>query len=349
MEGAKSSGVIQTFVNSDSTPEKLMVILLSMKYSNRREFIRKTTLMGLAATALLPTMGRQAAALTKRKMTMDLMCGSIGVSATQTEAIELAARHGFESVGADGGYLAALSDAQVVELKAGLKAKNLVFGAAGLPVEFRQDQSRFEESMKGLPDIARGLQRAGVDRIATWLTPCDGKLTYLQNFRQHAMRLREVAKVLKDFQVRLGLEYVGPKTSWASRRYPFIHTMAEMKDLISEIGVENVGFLLDSWHWWHAEDTAADILALTARDVVAVDLNDAPAGIPKDQQVDNRRELPCATGVIDLSAFLNALNQIGYDGPVRAEPFNQAVSKMGKDEACAAAAESLKKAFALIA
>jgi len=142
---------------------------------------------------------------------------------------------------------------------------------------------------------------------------------------------------------------VGPKTSWASQRYPFVHSMAEMKDLISEIGADNVGFLLDSWHWWHAGDTAADITSLRARDVVAVDLNDAPAGIPKDKQVDNRRELPCATGVIDVSAFLNALNQIGYDGPVRAEPFNQAVSRMSKDEACAAAAGSLKKAFELIA
>jgi len=58
--------------------------------------------------------------------------------------------------------------------------------------------------------------------------------------------------------------------------------------------------------------------------------------------------LPCATGVIDLAAFLNALNQIGYDGPIRAEPFNQALNKMGKEDACAAAAASLKKAFALV-
>ena len=326
-----------------------MMILASMKYSNRREFIQTTTLTGLAATVLLPAMARQAATRLKRRMTVDLVCGSIGVSAAQTEAIELAARHGFESVGVDGRYLASLSDAQMSELKATMKGKNLVFGAAGLPVEFRQEQARFEETMKGLPDIARGLQRAGVDRIATWLTPCNGKLTYMQNFRQHAVRLREVAKVLKDHQVRLGLEYVGPKTSWASQRYPFIHTMAEMRDLISDIGADNVGLLLDSWHWWHAGDSPSDILSLKARDVVAVDLNDAPAGIPKDQQVDNRRELPCATGVIDVSAFLNALNQIGYDGPVRAEPFNQAVNKMTKDEACAAAAESLKKAFALIA
>ena len=34
--------------------------------------------------------------------------------------------------------------------------------------------------------------------------------------------------------------------------------------------------------------------------------------------MDLSRELPCATGVIDLATFLGALVKIGYDGPVRA-------------------------------
>jgi sugar phosphate isomerase/epimerase len=320
-----------------------------MSNLSRREFMQRTVIASVAVGAGLEEPARlQAAEVKTRHMTIDLVCGAIGVSAKQREAIELAARHGFESVGVDGAYLAGLAADQLAELKALLKSSSLVFGAAGLPVEFRRDQARFEQSLKGLPPIAAGLQRCGLDRISTWLTPCDARLTYLENFRQHAARLREVAKILKDHDVRLGLEYVGPKTSWSSQRYPFIHTMAEMKELIAEINTGNVGLQLDSWHWWNAGESAADILTLKGRDVIAVDLNDAPAGIPKEQQVDNRRELPCATGVIDLAAFLNALNQIGYDGPVRAEPFNQAVNNMTKDDACAAASAALKKAFALV-
>jgi sugar phosphate isomerase/epimerase len=82
--------------------------------------------------------------------------------------------------------------------------------------------------------------------------------------------------------------------------------------------------------------------------VIACDLNDAPAGIPVDQQVDSRRELPCATGVIDLKAFLGALVAIGYDGPVRAEPFNAALRRLPPDRAVAATAEAMRKAFALV-
>lgn len=320
-----------------------------MNNTSRRDFIRQTVAASLAFGPGFSGLGSESASgPAGRKMTIDLVCGMIGVSANQREAIELAAQHGFESVGVDGAYLAKLSNDQLTELKALLKSKGLVFGAAGLPVDFRHDDAKFQESLQGLPKVAAGLQRAGLDRISTWLTPCDSRLTYLQNFRLHVSRLREVAKVLKDDNVRFGLEYVGPKTSWSSQRYPFNHTMAEMKELIVEINTGNVGFQLDSWHWWNAGETAADILSLKGSDVIAVDLNDAPAGIPRDQQVDNHRELPCASGVIDLAGFLNALNQIGYDGPVRAEPFNQAVNKMTKNDACAAAAASLKKAFALL-
>ena len=318
-----------------------------MPQPNRRQFIHQATIASLGGVAFFAGLS-DAAEVKQRKMTIDLVCGNIGVSANQGEAIELAARHGFESVGADGAFLASLSDDQVSELKSFMKAKGIVFGAAGLPVEFRRDDDQFRKGLEDLPKFAAGLHRAGVDRVATWLMPCHDTLPYLQNYRQHVTRLREVARTLKEYDVRLGLEYVGPKTSWASRRYTFIHTLAEMKELIAEINTDNVGFVLDSWHWWHAGDTVADLLALKGSDVIAVDLNDAPATVPKDQQSDGRRELPCVTGVIDVGAFLKALNEIGYDGPVRAEPFNKAVNGLPKDEACEVAAVALKKAFALM-
>jgi sugar phosphate isomerase/epimerase len=87
---------------------------------------------------------------------------------------------------------------------------------------------------------------------------------------------------------------------------------------------------------------------LSNRDVVACDLNDAPRSVPVDQQRDGVRELPCATGVIDLKAFLSALSAIGYDGPVRAEPFNATLRTMPAEAAVAATARAMKRAFALL-
>ena len=299
---------------------------------NRRTFL---ALAALAARARANVRGMQ----------LHLSCGSLGITASQREAIDLAAAHGFDAVDADGKYLGGLSDGELADLTAYRKGKNIAWAMAGLPVEFRRDEAAFSTGMAQFPAYARGIQRAGVEKVTTYVLPRSDTLTYLANFKLHAARLRDIARVLGDANMRFGIEYVAPKTLWTTGRYPFVHTMAEMRELIAEIGRPNVGLVLDSWHWYHAGDSAADIRALPSEAVVSVDLNDAPLGVLKDQMVDNHRELPAATGVIDIKAFLGALETIGFHGPVRAEPFNEAVRKMLPDEAAAAAAAALRKAL----
>jgi len=283
-----------------------------------------------------------------RKMTMQLSCGAIGVKADQWQSLDYAARYGFESIDAYTAPLAAMSGADLDRLKQQMADKKIVWANAGLPVDFRQSEEKFADDLKKLPEQARGLQRASVNRVTTWLSPTSDSLTYIENFKQHVRRIKEMAIVLGDSGHRLGLEYVGPKTSWTARRYPFIHSMREMKELIAETGRSNIGFVLDSWHWYTAGESAVELRTLTNKDVVSIDLNDAPSGIPVDQQKDGSRELPTATGVIDVASFLNTLNELGCDAPVRCEPFNQPLRNMPADQALETTASALKKAFALI-
>jgi sugar phosphate isomerase/epimerase len=318
-----------------------------MIQTDRRRFLQ-TAAGSLAAAWLVSGTPASAAERAKRRFTMDLAPGRIGVRADIREVIRLAHAYGFESVEPPAGYLQKLSAGETAELNDLMQSQSLVWGAAGLPVDFRRDDDRFQTSMKGLPQVAAALKRAGVSRVGTWLSPAHDSLTYAANFRQHALRLREAAKVLGDHGLSLGLEYVGPKTSWTARRYAFVHNMAQTKDLVAEIGLGNVGFVLDSWHWYTAGETAGDLLSLKNEQVVACDLNDAPAGVAVDEQIDNQRELPAATGVIDLKSFLAALVQIGYDGPVRAEPFNRELNALENEQAVEETAAAMKKAFALI-
>jgi len=315
---------------------------------NRRKFLAVTglgaaSLAGVKSSANAP----ESSELPERKFCTVLSCGRIGVKANFQESVDLAVKHGFEGVDPDPGYFSQLSDDGLKKLLDELKIKNLKLGSAGLPVEFRKDDSTFSEGLKKLPSVAKVLQKAGVERISTWILSFSDDLTYLQNLRTHAYRLRACAEVLKEHGQRLGLEYVGPKTSWRSEKHPFIHTLSETKELIVAIGTGNVGVQLDSWHWFNAEETAQDLLTLRNEDIITVDLNDAPAGVPLDKQMDLSRELPAATGVIPVKMFLDALRKIGYDGPLQAEPFNAALRAMPRDEACAATAAAMKKGLAL--
>lgn len=306
---------------------------------SRRDFLGSAV-----GSAVSSPLGGQSAA---RKMRICLSTGMIGVRASLMEAVRLASQYGFEAVELGLGEVAALSDSAMSQLRDELKAKGLELGAGGISVPVGRAQEQFTAWISDLSKLAAAFQRAGGKRVVTWIACAHDKLTYLQNFRLHVTRIGQVAAVLGDHGISFGLEYVGPKTAWSRQRYPFIHTMQETKELIAETGKRNLGFLLDSWHWYTAGETPADILSLRNEEIVGVHLNDAPAGIPVDQQVDNRRAMPAATGVIDVGGFLGALQQVGYDGPVAAEPFDAELRQLGPDQALQRTMDAMRKAFAL--
>jgi sugar phosphate isomerase/epimerase len=302
---------------------------------------RRATVAALGAAPFL--------AAAARKMKIMLSPGSIGVSANQLESIEYAHKFGYEAVEPQARYFATQTPAQIAELTADVHRRGLVWGNAGLPVDFRRDEALFREGLAAWPAAAKALSLAKIDRVTTYVLPFHDTLTYVANLRQHGARLRECAKICADQGQRLGLEYVGPRTMWSSKRYPFVHSMAEMRDLFAEIGESNVGFVLDSWHWYTAGEGEAELRTLKPAEIVSVDLNDAPTGRAVEQQIDSQRELPCATGVIDVKLFLNTLHQIGCDAPVRCEPFNAPLRAMPREQALETTINAMKKAMALIA
>jgi sugar phosphate isomerase/epimerase len=316
----------------------------------RRQFLSAGAAAGIAAR---PAPGMLAgveapAERPKRRFYAILSVGRLGFHARFPQSLELAVKHGFEGLDPDPNYFASLGDEGIKRLRDDLQAKNLKLGAAGLPVEFRKDEATFNDGLKKLPATADILQRTGVWSVSTWVLPCSSDVTYPQNFRQHAYRLRQCTQILADRGQKLGLEYVAPRTLWRSQRHPFLHTLSEMRELIVAIGTNNLGIQLDSWHWFNAEETGKDLLALRGSDVVTVDLNDAPRGLSLDQYQDDHRELPVATGVIPVKDFLDSLVQIGYDGPIQAEPFNAGLRGMPLDRACSSAAAAMRRAFSLL-
>ena len=274
--------------------------------------------------------------------------GHIGVKANQQQALEYAVKYGYEGIAPAESEFANKSAAEIGAWLETMKQKGIRYGAAGLPVEFRGDEAQFQKDMAQLPKRASLMKQLGITRVATWIMPGHNELTYLQNFKIHETRLREAAKVFKDNDIRLGLEFVGPRTSREKFRFPFVCAQADMMELVAAIGTGNVGLLLDSWHWYTSHGTVKELEQLSNKDVVQVHVNDAPAGIAVDKQIDSTRKLPVTTGVIDLKGFINALVKMGYDGPVECEPFDQELRKMDQAAIVQTTAESLNRLWGLI-
>jgi sugar phosphate isomerase/epimerase len=282
--------------------------------------------------AMYPTIGPEA-------------LGIRGLSLPQ--AIDLARDAGFAGLAFDSRAAADLIDAE------GLGAARDRFARAGvkpalwnLPVAWRDD-ARWEADLRELPRLATAARELGSNRTATYMPSGSDERPYRENFDWHVARLRPIAEALDAEGCRLGLEFIGTKSFRDAFRHPFIYTLDQTMDLIAAIGVGNVGLMLDAWHVYASGGAAADLDRLTNADVVVVHVNDAPAGVARDDQIDTVRTLPLETGVIDLVGFMGKLRTMGYDGPVMPEPFSQRLNDLAAREPLAAARDAARSMDAL--
>jgi sugar phosphate isomerase/epimerase len=265
--------------------------------------------------------------------------GLFGVQAGPFETVQMATRHGYEGIDVNfaSGNKALTEDGRAAALRNELEAAGLWTGAAGLlPGTVTAPDGEWDAALKSLSSLSRIACDAGFTRSTIVVLPFHEKLSFKQNFNLHVSRLQQVAPVLADYGIRLGLEYVSPETRRTPYPYTFVHDLKGMLELIESTKQPNIGLLLDSFHWYCADETPADIAELQSRQVIAVHVNDAPRGRTRRQQIAFERELPGSTGQIDLAGFLNALEELEYDGPVTCEPMNKALNAKPAEEALAA-------------
>lgn len=263
-------------------------------------------------------------------MFMALSPGAVGVHVANLEDAILKAKDaGF------GGVEFGIHEAAGLIDERGADAVRALFADAGirpagwgLPVDWRGPEDSWRAGLAELPRLAAAAEALGCGRTMTWILSGSDTLPFEENRRFHIERFTPIASILAERGCSLGLEFLGPKTIRSAMAHEFIWRMEDMLAMGAEIGA-NVGLLLDCWHWHTAGGTLDQILALRPEQVVYVHVNDAPVGVAMDDYVDNRRGLPGATGVIDIGGFLNALQTIGYDGPITPEPFGNGASWAG--------------------
>ena len=280
-------------------------------------------------------------------MFKNLSPGAIGIQANIEEGLALAKLAGFEGLDINISEASTLASEHSVDYVKNLWAEaGLKMGGWGLAVNYRGSDAEFDQSLSQLPDLAKLAADLSCHRTTTVVSPSSDDRTFQENWDFHIKRLRPVTEILKDYGHSLGLEFIGPATSRQSAKHLFTYTMDAVLGLAAGIGTGNVGLLFDMWHWYTCRSTLDDVRKLSKEDVVYVHINDAPAGIDPDDQIDSVRCIPAETGVIPLAELMRILDGIGYDGPVTVEPFSAKINAMEPQDAAKTAAESLDTVWA---
>lgn len=258
--------------------------------------------------------------------------------------VKMAHQYGFEAIDSSGEELRTfIADKGAEGANEFLQEHRMGIGSIGLSVEWRGSEDRFLADLERLPQAAKAAATMGCTSCCTYVLPSTD-LNPAEFLSTATKRLRLCAQILGAYGVRLGLEYVGPhhlRTQW---KYPFIWDLNGTLDWIDVIHEPNVGLNLDTIHWYTTGSNADELLQLTAKQVVHVHINDAPAG-PVEEVLDNGRLYP-GEGVIDIATFLGALKQIRYTGAVSQEILTQQPVTGSPDELLQKTANAFKRVFA---
>lgn len=278
-------------------------------------------------------------------MIKGLSRAGLGNVGTLERFVEEAGRYGFGAVDCGGGELLELEAAKgsLEEAKAFLRAKGVIIGSIGLPVEWRHDEEQFRSGLAGLARDAEAAARFGCTACCTYVLPStDYNAAWFMAVATR--RLRTCAQILGAYGISLGLEFVGPhhlRTAWAN---PFIWDMDQTLDWIDAIGEKNVGLLFDAFHWHTTGGTVEDILRLKPEQIVHAHINDA-RDVSVEEVLDNDRVYP-GEGVIDLAGFLSGLNRIGYKGVIAQEILTKQPPAEPSSELLARSQSGFRKVYA---
>ncbi len=266
--------------------------------------------------------------------TDDPHCGSIGHVLAFPESCRLAEKFEYDAVNADRSFLKEHGPAQVVSL---LKQHKLEPGAFAFSAAFNACHSDpdFEQSLEGFEQDLALCREAGFKCCVGYVQPSSDRLDYYDHFSLLLGRLKRIKPRLEAYDVRLGLEFIGPTTMRVRRKFDFIHTMDGIRSLIAAANAQNrVGLKLDTIHWYTSGAGLLDIEKLAPDEVVYVEINDGLKGdydrftLPEFQ-----RELPGAVGTVDVAGMLGKLDTLGFDGPVVVEPWNEQLREMSPVDA----------------
>jgi sugar phosphate isomerase/epimerase len=253
------------------------------------------------------------------------------------EAIDLAKEIGFGGIDFSIREAAQLAEAHGVDYvrklfdDAGVKP-----GQWGLPVAWNKEEAEWKQGLESLPKLAELGQALGCTRTSTWCPSGSNEREFEENWAWHISRFRPIAEILAEYDCRLGIEFLGPKTIRDPLEHEFIYTLGGMMALAEAIGTGNVGLLLDAYHLFTSGDSIDVLDTIEAKDVVTVHVNDAPLGLTLETYMDLDRRLPMETGVIDLPGFIKKLAVMDYDGPVTAEPFSKRINALAAEDQVAA-------------
>ena len=261
------------------------------------------------------------------------------------EMLALAKRFGLPGVDASFGAVRALveetSPASVRDLFAAHGALPAFMGF--IPAGIFAPEAEFMQSLDLFADNCAVAASLGCHRTGSYFP---NRMSLPPDEARRILRDRTgiLAERAEPHGVAIGLEFLGLRTFRLDEPHAFINNVPDTITMLRETGRPNVGLILDSFHYFTSGGDLSQIRSLRAQDIVHLHVNDAPHADVMSLE-DTDRVLP-GRGVIDLVGWFQAIAEIGYDGYVAIEIFDEAFRSQDREVAVDIAKQALDAVLA---
>ena len=270
----------------------------------------------------------------------------LSISGRQGELLEIALTHRFQGLTIDIREVA--EKAKSLGMQAATKyllSAGVKIGGFELPVRFAGPVAEFKADLAGLKPVLDVATALAANRCYLAIQPTSDELPFHENFKFLAARLQEVAAVLAERGIKLGLRLLAAESHRNNGGYQFIHQADPLLMFIQSVGAENVGLWLDAWNWHVGGGSPEKLRALRGEQIIAAELSDIPAGADLTSITEEQRLLPGEEGQIDSAAYFAILQELGFDGPLSAAVHSSAVTGTKREALVKKAAEALDVAM----
>ena len=195
-----------------------------------------------------------------------------------------------------------------------------LFAAAGIEpysinsiehVTFRDDEGR-----ERLHSEAKEICRLASELACPYVVVVPGRLpdaaSETQVIDESVRTLTNLSSIAEGLGVSLAFEFLGQSDC-------SVQTLALADQIVRETARDNVGLVIDSFHFYAGSSTIESIHALDPAKLFIFHINDAE-DLPREQLEDRHRLLP-GLGILPLKEIISALRRIGYDRVASVEIF----------------------------
>jgi sugar phosphate isomerase/epimerase len=203
--------------------------------------------------------------------------------------------------------------------------------ATSLELLFRWPDARSGEHMRELEEMQAA---AAVFQPELVMVGCMGEMADEQ---LACNNLREQCRAVAGEPWKLALEFL----PWSA-----LPDIASVRRVVDTVAEDNLGFVLDTWHFARAGLDYAALAELPGERIHFIQVADALAQAREDMMEDTLGyRVPPGEGVVDWPRLMSILEASGVDCPIGTEMFSNAVKAMPLDQASEHLYEALQRPF----